>query len=87
MNSAGCAALLALMAYNVDTNVIHRGGLEGQRQTAAAAKGLLEQEVWPSWAALAEFDQELIGKNISPGGSADLLAMCYMLLFLEEEAQ
>ena len=87
MNSAGCAALLALMAHNVDTNVIHRGGLEGQRQTAAAAKGLLEQEVWPSWAALAEFDQELIGQNISPGGSADLLAMCYMLLFLEEEAQ
>ncbi len=61
--------------------------MDGQRKTASTAGGLLKEEVWPSWAALAEFDQELIGQNISPGGSADMLAMCYMLLFLEGEAQ
>ena len=87
INVAGCAALMAIMEHNEDTNVIHRGGLEGQKKTAAVAGELLEQETWPSWAALAEFDQELIGQNISPGGSADLLAMCYMLLLLEEETK
>ena len=87
INEAGCAALLALMAHNTDTNIIHRGGLDGQRQTAADAARLLEQEAFPAADALAAFDRALTQKNISPGGSADLLAMCYLLHFLEEEAK
>ena len=85
LNDAGCAALLALMAHNVDTNVIHRGGLEGQRRTAEAAQALLDAEPWPSREALEALDQTLIDQNISPGGSADLLALCYLLRFLEED--
>lgn len=85
LNDAGCAALLALMAHNMDTNVIHRGGLEGQRRTAEAAQALLDAEPWPSREALEALDQTLIDQNISPGGSADLLALCYLLRFLEED--
>ena len=48
---------------------------------------LLEREPWPSVESLTALDRDLIRDNISPGGSADLLAMCYMLVFLEEEAQ
>ena len=86
LNDAGRAALLALMAHNIDTNVIHRSGMAGQRQTAQAAAELLAAESWPSAEAVAALDRELIQKNISPGGSAGLLALCYLLRFLEEEA-
>lgn len=32
-----------------------------------------------------QLDLEFIEKNLSPGGSADLLAVCYLLYFLETE--
>ena len=86
LNDAGCAALVEIMAHNVDTNVIHRGGMEGQEETAALAAALLDREPFPSRESMAELDAALIGKNISPGGSADLLSMCYMLRFLQEAA-
>ena len=84
LNDAGRAALTAIMAHNVDTNVIHRGGMAGQERTAAWAADLLQREPFPSEAALEAFDRALIRDNISPGGSADLLAMCFMLRFLKE---
>lgn len=34
---------------------------------------------------LHQLDLEFIEKNLSPGGSADLLAVCYLLYFLETE--
>lgn len=83
-NEAGCAALIAIMARNVDTNVIHRSSLEGQRRTAERAAALLEREPFPSEVSLIEFDKTLIAENISPGGSADLLAMCWLLHFMKE---
>ena len=85
-NEAGCAALIAIMARNTDTNVIHRSSLEGQKKTAAYAADLLQKEPFPKVEALREFDEMLIAENISPGGSADLLAMCWMLHFMKEEA-
>ena len=87
MNDAGCTALIALMAQNTDTNVIHRSSLEAQRQVAARAATLLEKEPFPSAQSLADFDAALIQENISPGGSADLLALCFLLHFLKEAAQ
>lgn len=83
-NEAGCAALIAIMARNADTNVIHRGGLDGLKRTADRASALLAREPFPSRQALAELDAALIAENISPGGSADLLAMCWLLRFMEE---
>ena len=85
-NDAGRAALVAIMARNTDTNVLHRGGPEGQRRTAARAAALLEEQPFPDEAAMRAFDEALTAENISPGGSADLLALCWMLHFMKEEA-
>jgi len=86
LNDAGTAALLSMMAHNIDTNVIHRSSLARQQKLLLQAKELLDREPCPSHEALDRLDAELTRENISPGGSADLLAMCYLLYFLEGEA-
>lgn len=85
LNDAGCAALLAMLAGAVDTNLIARGGLEGQREAAARTAQLLERDPFPTREALEELDDWFIRRNLSPGGSADLLAVCYLLHFLRTE--
>lgn len=85
LNDAGCAALLAMLAGAVDTNLIARGGLDARREAASRAAELLERDPFPSREALEELDEWFIQKNLSPGGSADLLAVCYLLHFLRTE--
>lgn len=75
-------ALLNLLAYNSDTNVVSRGGIEGLAFVQNYARGLLARgEVSPNSrvSQFAEFDQALIARNLSPGGSADLLAVTWFL--------
>ena len=71
------AALLRLMAVNPDTNLASRGGLEGMRFVQDYARRLLTQ----GWdiADLEQMDQALIARHLSPGGSADLLAVAQVL--------
>ena len=85
INEAGCAALLAMLADTVDTNMIHRGGYELAKKTAEEIGALLEKEPFPSEKMLESLDQAFMEKNQSPGGTADLLALVYMLHFLKEE--
>ncbi len=54
-------------------------------KTIAHIKGLLQDNPFPTQDTLLELDQAFIEKNLSPGGSADLLAICYFLYFLEQE--
>lgn len=84
-DAAGCAALLALIATSIDTNLIARSDLPTQQETAAQIKALLEQDPYPDLEALGQLDRAFIAKNLSPGGSADLLAVCYLLYFLGTE--
>lgn len=84
INEACCAVLVTLMAQTQDTNLIHRGGLDGQRRTAAMAKALLEREAFPGEASLRELNRRLVEENLSPGGCADLLAMTLLLHFLQQ---
>ena len=86
INEAGCAALLAMLADTVDTNMIHRGGYEQAKAASEQAKHLLEREPFPGAKALEEMNRDFVEKNLSPGGTADLLAMTLMLHFLKEEA-
>lgn len=85
MNNAGCAALIAMLADTVDTNMIHRGSYKHQQEWAQRLSSLLEREPFPSGETLDALDQAFIRENLSPGGTADLLAMVYMLHFLKEE--
>ena len=85
INEAGCAALLAMLADTVDTNMIHRGGYEQAKETSENLKNLLGKEPFPSKETLESLDGEFIRRNLSPGGTADLLALVYLLHFLKEE--
>lgn len=85
LNDAGCGALLALMAAAVDTNLIARSSLAVQQETSAGIRELLERDPYPDREVLRRLDREFVEKNLSPGGSADLLAVCYLLYFLENE--
>ena len=85
LNDAGCAALLAMIAAADDTNLITRGGLRKQREVKEQISRLLEREPYPSSQTLERLDAQFIEENLSSGGSADLLAACYLLHFLRTE--
>ena len=82
LNDAGCAALLALLTATVDTNLIHRSDLQQYRAITAQITELLKNNPYPSVEILQELDRQFVEKNLSPGGSADLLALTYFLHFL-----
>ena len=84
INEAGCAALLAMLAHTADTNMLHRGGPTGMQEASEKVRALLEKEPFPSRASLEALDAWFIRKNLSPGGTADLLALTYFLHFLKE---
>lgn len=68
--------LLNLLSSNVDTNVLNRGGMDGLSFVQQQAKRILEeQDTEKRIAKLIEFDTACIKRNLSAGGSADLLAL------------
>ena len=71
-------ALLRLMAYNPDTNLAARGGLDGVHFVQNYARRLLAR----GWQTedLQEMDRALIARHLSPGGSADLLTVAAVLM-------
>nr|WP_241181775.1 triphosphoribosyl-dephospho-CoA synthase CitG [Klebsiella grimontii] len=81
-NLALLQTLLHLMAWNDDTNLVSRGGLEGLNFVQQQAQRLLwEGGVLTDGGleALRQLDDELIVRHLSPGGSADLLAVTSFL--------
>ncbi|WP_187433279.1 triphosphoribosyl-dephospho-CoA synthase, partial [Serratia marcescens] len=81
-NLALLQTLLHLMAWNDDTNLVSRGGLEGLNFVQHQAQKLLWQGgvmAEGGLEAMNQLDQQLIARNLSPGGSADLLAVTYFL--------
>ena len=85
LEMAGCMALLALITDTEDTNLLKRGGRDGLKWAAEEAKRLLNTETMPDRSMLETLDDAFIAKNLSPGGAADLLAVCYFLYFLKNE--
>lgn len=83
LQEAGLSALIHLMAHVRDSNIIHRAGLDGQRWVHAQAQHLLDNG-WDE-SALRRLDDECITRHISPGGSADLLAVTYFLHLMNRE--
>ena len=81
------AACIALIAALDDTNLLHRGGLEGalfakaQAKTFLAAGGVAAE----GWQARAlAMHRAFVARRLSPGGAADLLAMTLFVDALEE---
>jgi triphosphoribosyl-dephospho-CoA synthase len=74
---AAVQCLLAIVACLPDTNLLHRGGAAGLAFARGAARGfLLAGGVHrPGWRAHAlELHRAFVARDLSPGGSADLLA-------------
>ncbi|HHW37254.1 MAG TPA: triphosphoribosyl-dephospho-CoA synthase [Bacillales bacterium] len=68
--------LLSLMAHLDDTCILHRGGLEALSYAKQQAIALLKTGKLET---LKKLDKEFTRRNISPGGSADLLAATLLL--------
>ena len=84
--AARVQACFALIATVEDTNLLHRGGMDGACFARAAAESFLSSggvgsPRWRSDAALIH--REFVTKGLSPGGCADLLSMT---LFVEAVA-
>jgi triphosphoribosyl-dephospho-CoA synthase len=78
--------LMALMAELPDTNLLWRGGPEGLRdvQTAAARfndAGGVRRHDWRT--QLQAMHGWMVARNLSPGGSADLVAACWLVHCLD----
>ena len=85
LNRSGCGALLAILANSTDTNIIARSSRERQQALVQELKALLTRTPYPDEAALAALDDSFRAERLSPGGSADLLALTYLLYFFKTE--
>lgn len=59
-----------------DTNVLHRKGAQVASEVKEEARALLSNF---SEAELIKLNQRYIKENISPGGSADILSLTFLL--------
>lgn len=74
--------LLGLMASNPDTNLVSRGGTKGLNYARRYARRILTvKHLTPEKLinALTNMDVQFIRRNLSPGGSADLIAVGWLL--------
>jgi triphosphoribosyl-dephospho-CoA synthase len=78
--------LLNIMADSEDTNIVSRGGIESLSYVKRLAKEfVIEGGMQQSDAIikLKDMNKDFVERNISPGGSADLLAVTIFLGLLE----
>lgn len=85
LNDAGALTLLNLIANVKDTNIISRSDIDTLVFLQKRIGKLIEEKgienISPK--ELSKIDRKFISMNVSPGGCADLLAITYMLYFLE----
>jgi triphosphoribosyl-dephospho-CoA synthase len=86
LNAMMVQLLLVLLTQVNDSNVLARAGLEGLDYVRAHTKKVLElggMYTTSGIEALRKMDLELTTANISPGGTADLVAVTLMFYLLE----
>ena len=89
-DAAMLQVLLHLLAVNNDTNLVSRGGIAARDDVRAHATQLLsEGGVFASdgIARLEAFDDALIARRLSPGGTADLLGVTWFLAQLPQRQE
>ena len=87
--AARVQACFALIATVQDTNLLHRGGLSGLSYAQRTARGFLDDGGvgMPDWRQRANVvHQSFVTRRLSPGGSADLLAMSLFAQACDSEA-
>ena len=85
LDRAAGAALLAILAHTDDTNLIARSNRDTQIKTARSVAQLLLDTPYPETEVLEALDQSFTEANLSPGGSADLLALTLLVHFLSRQ--
>jgi len=86
LNTAMVQALLHLMTIVEDTTVLARAGMEGYEFVKESARRVISLGGFHTDVgreALAEMEKAFIQRRISPGGSADLLAITIALWMME----
>lgn len=82
MRRARIDALFSLMAHISDTNVYHRGGINGALTVRSQARAFVARggSAAPDWEARAlACHRDFVAARLSPGGAADLLgAVCFV---------
>ena len=84
MNDAAAVVLLHLLLAVEDTNMIRRSSLQRFEEVRDQIGRLLEETPVPSLEKIADLDRDFIRENLSPGGSADMLALTLFMHFLKK---
>lgn len=84
LNEAAAVTLLHLIGAADDTNMIRRSSLSRFREVQRQIKRLLDEKAVPDMADIERLDRQFIAENLSPGGSADLLALTLLMHFMRD---
>ena len=82
LNDALVHSLVSLMGVVEDSTVINRHGLSGLREVQSEAQQAIQAGGMLTDAGrtrIIAMDEAFIAKNVSPGGTADLLAATYFI--------
>ncbi len=80
--TAAALTLPHIMAHMQDTNLLHRGGMDGLRFAQTESMRILNMDEQLRLDALRSLDAEFIRRNLSPGGCADALSAGLLLWFM-----
>jgi len=89
LHDAAIQSLFGIMAVLPDSNLLYRGGTEGFAFAQTSARGFLEaggvhRVGWREEAITLH--REFVARNLSPGGSADLLAATLFAHWMQQVA-
>ncbi len=85
LNDAGIFTLLNIIANSEDSNIINRSSYEKMLEIKKEVACFLSEDKNDYISYSKALDDNFIKENISPGGSADLLALTYFIHFFENE--
>ena len=82
VDEAGAKVLLKFISEVQDTNIIKRSDVKTLENVQNKVKDILQSD--NSTDSIQKLNEEFVNLNISPGGCADLLAICFLLYFISE---
>ncbi|MGD1823548.1 MAG: triphosphoribosyl-dephospho-CoA synthase CitG [Pleomorphochaeta sp.] len=85
INDSGCFVLLDIILEINDTNIISRSNYNVLLEIKTKIKQMSKIDGRKKLDFITQLDKEFIEKNISAGGSADLLALIYFIYYFESK--